>query len=66
MYSIPAEAAPEATPEEDGNVLIPQDSEVASLVSSVKQVEEMDTGNMASADTIVDVGERSEYGRIGT
>ncbi|KZP01912.1 hypothetical protein FIBSPDRAFT_970853 [Athelia psychrophila] len=40
--------------------LLPQDSNVASLVSSVEQMEQMDTGNAAPADAIIDLDEQSE------
>ncbi|KZP03752.1 hypothetical protein FIBSPDRAFT_454910 [Athelia psychrophila] len=42
-------------------VLLPQDSRIASLVSPVEQLEQMDTGHTASPDVIVDLGEYAEY-----
>ncbi|KZP14022.1 hypothetical protein FIBSPDRAFT_896969 [Athelia psychrophila] len=45
--------------------LLPQDSNVASLVSSVEQMEQMDTGNAAPADAIIDLDEQSESTLFG-
>ncbi|KZP21340.1 hypothetical protein FIBSPDRAFT_931749, partial [Athelia psychrophila] len=42
------------------NHLLPQNSDAASLVSSAEQMKKMDTGNTASADAIMDLGEHSE------
>ncbi|KZP16158.1 hypothetical protein FIBSPDRAFT_832112, partial [Athelia psychrophila] len=48
-------------PEEVEIDLLPHGSNVASLVSSVEQLEPTDTGNTASADVIMELGEQSGY-----
>ncbi|KZP17387.1 hypothetical protein FIBSPDRAFT_894311 [Athelia psychrophila] len=51
----------EEEPIEGVGIVLPQDNDVASLASSVEQLEQMDPRNTASADAIMEVGEHSEY-----
>lgn len=47
------------------NTLVPQNIDVAPLVPSVEQLEQMDTGNTVSADVMMDLGEHSESALFG-
>lgn len=55
----------EEEPIEGVGIVLPQDNDVASLASSVEQLEQMDPRNTASADAIMEVGEHSEYVLFG-
>ncbi|KZP21342.1 hypothetical protein FIBSPDRAFT_891262 [Athelia psychrophila] len=64
IVNIRAKATQQMGELEEGVENAPQDSNVASLVSSVEQLEHMDTENTVSADVIMNLGKHSEYGQI--